>query len=206
MNFQYWQDISFYLNEIDKEKNAFSKAHITPDSLVARRKNIGHLVEQLKSDLEQKISKDHVSLILFAIVAGVDEQMQSFDYNHLKVRWVPLQKDFYSAYTAGEVFFRTIDEILENPTIPPLVHEVFYYILKRGFQGKYRDSKTQLQKYMDLLKDKIPAKVLSQKTPLQEEVAPAKSNFKPWHYYALGALCCGVLYFALYALSNLDRY
>ncbi len=205
MNFRYWQDISFYLSEIDEEKNVFWKSQISPESLDATRKKISHILEQLKGDLDQKINKEYVSLILFAIVAGVDEQMQSFDYNHLKIRWVPLQKDFYSAYTAGEVFFKTIDDILDNPSIPILVHEVFYYILKRGFQGKYRDSKTQLQKYLDLLKQKIPNPVSSAKPVLAEEIAPPKQKFKPWHYYGLAFSLSVTLYFALYFFSNWDR-
>lgn len=205
MNFRHWQDISFYLSEIDKEKNDFRRTHISPESLDATRKKISHILEQLKGELDQKINKDYVSLILFAIVAGVDEEMQSFDYNHLKIRWVPLQKDFYSAYTAGEVFFKSIDDILDNPNIPILVHEVFYYILKRGFQGKYRDSKTQLQKYLDLLKQKIPNIPSPPKPVLTEEIASSKQKLKPWYYYGLATLFSATLYFSLYFLSNWDR-
>lgn len=202
MSFQHWQDISFYLNEIDKEKSLFSRTEITPESLEQTRKKITYVVEQLKGDLELKIHKDAVSLIVFAVVAGVDEQMQSLDYNHLKVRWAPLQKDFYAAYTAGEVFFKTIDDILDNPSIPTLVHEVFYYILKRGFQGKYKDSKTQLQKYLDLLKEKIPV-TSSPPTPIvKDQGIPTKKVVNSWYYYALAILLSGVLYLALYFSSN----
>ncbi len=205
MNFRYWQDISFYLNEIDQEKSAFNKKEISTDSIEATRKKISYLLEQLKVDLEQKIHKDHVSLILFSLVAGVDEQMQSFDYNHLKSRWIPLQKDFYSAYTAGELFFKTIDDILDNPNVPVLVYEVFYYTLKRGFQGKYRDSKTQLQKYLDLLKEKIPVTHSPSNLPPSDRIAPEKSRVKAWHYYGFASLLLVGLYFSLYLLSNWER-
>jgi type IV/VI secretion system ImpK/VasF family protein len=203
MNFQHWQDISFYLNEIDTERNAFGKEEITPDSLENTRKKISYILEQLKGDLEQKMNKDYASLILFALIAGVDEQMQTFNYNHLKVRWNPLQKDFYSAYTAGEIFFKTIDDILDNPNVPSLVYEVFYYILKRGFQGKYKDSKTHLQKYLELLKDKIPIPVPSPQLPLPEAPVPPKRwLFKASHYYGFATIALAILYLALYIVSN----
>ncbi|MBS0615335.1 MAG: DotU family type IV/VI secretion system protein [Verrucomicrobia bacterium] len=203
MNFQHWQDISFYLNEIDQERTLFGKASITPESMENCRKKIANTLEQIKVGLEQKLGKDYASLVLFALVAGVDEQMQAYDYNHLKVRWAPLQKDFYSAYTAGEVFFKTIDDILDNPAIPSLVYEVFYYVLKRGFQGKYRDSKTQLHKYIELLKDKIPVSTSHAKPVVHEQIEPAKTGFKAWHYYGFATLLFGVLYMALYVFSNL---
>lgn len=202
MNYQHWQDISFYLNEIDQERENFGKTAITADLMETTRQKISYFIDQLKTILEQKFNKDHASLMLFAIVAGVDEQMQSYDYNQVKQRWVPLQKDFYSAYTAGEVFFKTIDDILDNLTIPALVYEVFYFILKRGFQGKYRDSKTQLRKYLELLKQKIPTSNPEAKTIVYKEEAPSKPLLRPWHYYALATFLLGVSYGALFLFSN----
>lgn len=206
MSYQLWQDISFYLNEINREKAPFIKELITPDLIETAKSKISLLLDQLKSSLELKLGKEHSSLILFAIVAAVDEEMQGFNYNHLKVRWTPLQKDFYSAYTAGEVFFKTIDEILDNPSVPSMVYEVFYFILKNGFKGKYRDSKTQLTKYADLLRQKIQVISPISKTAEEEETRPAVKPKKlgKWHYYGLAVSALVVASLGLFLFSNME--
>ena len=205
MSYQLWQDISFYLNEIHQEKVAFGKGLITPELIETAKNKISAFLDQLKTSLELKLGKEHSSLILFAIVAAVDEEMQGFNYNHLKVRWTPLQKDFYSAYTAGEVFFKTIDEILDNPTMPSLVYEAFYFMLKSGFKGKYRDSKTQLAKYADLLREKIHIVQHNPKQTPPEVLNPyRKSKMGKWQYYGLALSVLTVTYLGLYVFSNMD--
>jgi type IV/VI secretion system ImpK/VasF family protein len=205
MSYQLWQDISFYLNEINQEKATFGKGNITPELIESTKSRISLLLDQLKTSLELKLGKEHSSLVLFAIVAAVDEEMQGFNYNHLKVRWTPLQKDFYSAYTAGEVFFKTIDEILDSPTIPSMVYEVFYFMLKSGFRGKYRDSKTQLSKYSDLLRQKIQVASPSTKQSAAEEVSLYTSKKrKKWHYYGLAISLLAGCYLGLFVFSNME--
>ena len=206
MSYQLWQDISFYLNEINREKAPFTKGLITPELIESSKSKISLLLDQLKTSLELKLTKEHSSLILFAIVAAVDEEMQGFNYNHLKVRWTPLQKDFYSAYTAGEVFFKTIDEILDNPSIPSMVYEAFYFILKSGFKGKYRDSKTQLTKYSDLLREKIQVISPTLKPAVDEETRPNLQSKKlgKWHYYGLAVSALVVAYLGLFLFSNME--
>jgi len=205
MSYQLWQDISFYLNEINQEKVAFGKGLITPELIEIAKTKISLCLDQLKTSLELKLGKEHSSLILFAIVAAVDEEMQGFNYNHLKVRWTPLQKDFYSAYTAGEVFFKTIDEILDNPNMPSLVYETFYFVLKSGFKGKYRDSKTQLAKYSDLLKEKIQVAQPSVKATVVEEINTyRKSKMGKWQYYGLAFSVLVATYLGLFVFSNME--
>lgn len=187
MNYLYWQEISFFLNDLDKERMTFEKNTITPESMENTRKKMTALVENLKSSLEQRLDKHHSSLIIFAIVAALDEKMQGYDYNTSKVRWAPLQKDFYAAYTAGEIFYKSLDEILDDHNIPNIVYQVYYAMLKRGFQGKYKDSKTQITKYLDMLKDKIPvANVVAKKDVTNISSTKAKpATLKKWHYYGL---------------------
>lgn len=204
MNYQYWQEISFYLDELDKEKASFERNPDTLESMEVTRKAMGHLLENLRTSLEKQLDKHHTSLILFAIVAAIDEKMQSYDYNAFKVRWTPLQKDFYSAYTAGEVFYKSIDEILDDPNTPNIVYQVYYAMLKRGFKGKYQDSKTQISKYMDMLKDKIPVPALPPKAEAQNPAfLQKKRRLKKWHYYALSTSLFLLIFAALFVGSNL---
>lgn len=202
MNYQHWQEISFYLDELDKEKAVYEK-NLTPESMDVVRKAMVALLANLKSSLEKQLDKHHASLILFAIVAAVDEKMQSYDFNVSKVRWAPLQKDFYAAYTAGEVFFKSIDEILEDPNTPNIVYQVYYAMLKRGFQGKYQDSKTQIAKYLDMLKDKIPVSVIATKAETPIFMPQKKRRLKKWHCYSLSACLFMILFGVLFVVSNL---
>jgi type IV/VI secretion system ImpK/VasF family protein len=204
MNYLYWQEISFFLNDLDKERILFEKNTITPESMENTRKKMTTLVENVKSSLEQRLDKHHASLIIFAIVAAVDEKMHGYDYNTSKVRWAPLQKDFYAAYTAGEIFYKSLDEILDSPNIPNIVYQVYYAMLKRGFQGKYKDAKTQIAKYLDMLKDKIPVpNVVAKKEPTKLNVVKAqRSKFKKWHYYAFSASLASL---SLMLLMLIDR-
>lgn len=128
--------------------------------------------------------------------------MQRVDYTHPKVRWNPLQKDFQGSYTGGEVFFNTIDHILDNPKVPPIVFEVFYFMLKRGFQGKYRESKTQLLKYSDLLKEKIPVMAHGDKNSEPMRIQGAQEKVTKGRYYAVAALLFVLTGIVLYLFSS----
>ena len=205
MNYQYWQEISFYLDELDKERALFESSPKNAENMDTARKAMSHHLEHLRISLEKRLDVHYTSLIIFAIIAALDERMQSLDFNSPKARWSPLQKDFYAAYTAGEVFFKSVDEILEDPKTPNIVYQVFYYMLKRGFQGKYQDSKTQIAKYIDILKDKIPVATpqVRSEEPIRDR-AHKKSLLKAWHYYALSGTLVVALYFSLMLLSNLS--
>ncbi len=205
MNYPHWQEISFYLNEVQKEQSAFTSKPITTESMEETRRSIAALIDQLRGALEQKLDKENAALAVFSIVALVDEEMQGYDYNKIQARWAPLQKDFYGAYTAGEVFFEKTNKILDDPSVPSIVYEIFYFVLKKGFKGKYRDSKTQLYKYMQLLKDKIPVV-----HPKVDEIElsppyPKPEKHKKWKYYGWAFSAFALIYVALYIYSNFDR-
>ncbi len=199
MNYLYWQEISFFLNDLDKERLAFEKSTINPDSIENCRTKMTNLVEVLKSSLEQRLDKYHASLIIFPIVAAIDEKMQGYDFNASKIKWAPLQKDFYAAYNAGEIFFKSLDEILDEPNIPNIVYQVYYTMLKRGFQGKYKDSKTQISKYLDMLKDKIPVPNTVEKKVFTNLPVSKKPALKKWRWYGL-SLTLAVVSFGILTL------
>lgn len=204
MNCQYWPEISFCLNEIEDEKFLLSKNVMNLDTITNTRENINRQLEQLKVSLEQSLDKNFASLVLFSIVAFVDEEMHRQVLETKQGNWIPLQKDFYGAYNAGELFYETIDKIIDDPQVPSIVPMVFYFILKKGFQGKYRDSKAHINKYIEILKDKIPTESpeKSQKTNPYANLN-TKKKIKWWHYY-VGALGFSfALLVALYISSSM---
>lgn len=187
MNYLYWQEISFFLNALDKEKVAFEKGSMNAEGMENSRTRMMNTLESLKSGLEQRLDKYQASLVLFPIIAATDEKMQAYDYNSTKYKWPTLQKDFFASNIGGEIFFKSLDDILDDPNIPNIIFQVYYAMLKRGFLGKYKDSKTQIAKYLDMLKDKIPVFV-----PAKKKVVTQLSNdlqkkvwIKKWHCYGL---------------------
>lgn len=200
MTSQFWPEISTCLNEVDKEKVALSKKAINLDSLTSARDNINRILDQLRISLEQSLDKQYASQVLFAIVAYLDEQIHTHLLEKGVGNWVPLQKDFYGAYNAGNLFYDTIDKLVEDHQVPEVVYRVFYFILKKGFVGKYRDSKTHIAKYMEILKDKISVNA-NHESFKDTVINPLymKKKIKPWHYYAgagaVSLLLLGLLYF-----------
>lgn len=206
MNYQYWQEISFFLNDLDKEKMAFEKSAMNSESMENTRAKMVNLIEVMKTSLEQRMDKYHASLIIFPVVAAIDEKMQGYDFNSTKAKWAPLQKDFYAAYNAGEIFFKSLDEILDDPNIPNIVFQVYYAMLKRGFQGKYKDSKTQISKYLEMLKDKIPVANLAEKKALSQNSSSSirKTWLKKWHCYGLSFALLIATFTFLHILGKLQ--
>ncbi len=205
MSCQFWPEISICLNEFEDEKYQLFKGALSLDAITKSRENLNHQLERLQLSLEQSLEKNHASLVLFALVAYIDEQMQAQILKQKQGNWVPLQKDFYGAYNAGDLFYETVDKLIDDPKTPPIVLKVFYFILKRGFLGRYSDSKTHINKYLDILKEKIPVT----STHINKEGTSGfsrekeKGRFKKWHYYA-GVGCVSLLLIiVLYITSSL---
>ena len=203
MNCQFWPEISFCLNEVEKEKQLLTKKTLNLDLIIGARKTINEQLEQLRLSLEQTLNKQHASLALFPIVAYFDEEMQRHILKTGQGNWDPLQKDFYGAYNAGDLYFETVDKIIEDPQTPSIIFRVFYFILKKGFQGKYRDSKTHLHKYLEILREKIPVEPPVQKKE-SDTLLPFqnKKKIKPWHYYAGAGAASIAFLVTLYATTS----
>ncbi len=204
MKTQFWTETSVCLDEVEKEKKRLKRDSIDLDTLSSVRENINHRLEILRLGYEQSLEKQYASLALFAVVAFIDEDIQRHLLNMNQGNWDPLQKDFYGAYNAGELFYETIDKTIDDVQVPSIVLEVFYFILKKGFLGKYRDSKTHITKYLDILKGKIevvsPEQIGSQGS---KEVEITKRRFKKWHYYTGAVALSFCLLVTLYIASSL---
>lgn len=202
MNFQFWPEISICLNEVEKEKLALSKKAINLDVISSMRDNINRVIDQTRVSFEQVLDKQYASQVLFAIVAYFDEQIQAQLLERGQANWVPLQKDFYGAYNAGTLFYDMIDRIVDDKQVPEVVFEVFYFVLKKGFLGKYRDSRTHINKYMEILKEKISVEIPdSSPIEINTSLYQNKVRIKPRHYYAAaGGL--SILTLALFYISS----
>lgn len=184
MNCPFWPEISTCLSDVEREKLSLTKKAINLDVITSARENMNRYIDQLRLSLEQTLDKLYASHIVFALVAYFDEEIQRYLLEKGQGNWVPLQKDFYGAYNAGNLFYETIDKIIEDSQTPEIVFRVFYFILKKGFLGKYRDSKTHINKYLDILRGKITIEnPAHEQKEIKSSALPIKRKIKPWHYY-----------------------
>jgi type VI secretion system protein ImpK len=74
----------------------------------------------------------------FALVAFLDEAVTSVSFAEKEV-WIsnPLQSELFGLNSAGEDFFRRLDELRRRPQENIPVLEVYYLCLVLGFKGKY---------------------------------------------------------------------
>jgi type VI protein secretion system component VasF len=205
MNYQYWQEISSSLSDLEKERAVFEKSDMNAETLENARSKMAHIIEGLKSSFEQRMEKYHASLIIFPIIATIDEKMHGYDLHNVKIKWTPLQKDFYASYNAGEIFFKNLDEILDSTTIPNIIYQVNYTMLKMGFQGKYRESKIQINKYLEMLKDKIPTPHNVEKKTSSPPLRPLdkRSWLKKWHCYGISMALVAGTYMILTLIARI---
>lgn len=204
MSCSFWPEISTCLSEIEKEKQSLTKKAMNLDVITSARENMNRQIEQLRLSLEQALDKLYASHIVFALIAYFDEEIQRHLLEKGQGNWVPLQKDFYGAYNAGTLYYETIDKIIDDPQVPEIVYRVFYFILKKGFLGKYRDSRTHINKYMEILKGKFSVEHLLQPP---KELAPyplkLKNKLQRWHYYTGAAVASLFLFMILYLTTSL---
>lgn len=202
MNCPFWPEISTCLSDVEREKLSLTKKAINLDVITSARENMNRYIDQLRLSLEQTLDKLYASHIVFSLVAYFDEEIQRYLLEKGQGNWVPLQKDFYGAYNAGNLFYETIDKIIEDSQTPEIVFRVFYFILKKGFLGKYRDSKTHINKYLDILRGKITIEnPAHEQKEIKSGALPIKRKIKPWHYYA-GACAASLAVFTVLYLAT----
>ncbi|MDX8431349.1 MAG: DotU family type IV/VI secretion system protein [Candidatus Algichlamydia australiensis] len=204
MSSQYWPKISSCLEEIETERELIDHQEVQQEQVEMLKTKATKILESLKNFLHKNLNPSQSLLIEFALTSYINEQMQSFAHRQIKnnISWPPLQHTL-GTHKAGEVFFKKCDSILEDRQTPLIVYEVYYFIIKRGFKGQYKDTQLQIDKYLDLLQERIGnAKIELKKS---EELSPQKpQKFKPKHYYAAAAALSFLFLLILFAQSTLN--
>ncbi len=74
----------------------------------------------------------------FALVAFLDEAVTGLSFQEKEV-WManPLQSELFGLNSAGEEFFRKLDDLRRRPQEHIQILEVYYLCLVLGFKGKY---------------------------------------------------------------------
>ena len=101
---------------------------------------------------------ESVRLAVYAFVAFLDESVLASS-GPAFTGWSrqPLQEEVFGDHTAGETFFRNVDELLARGGDAQTadVLEVYQLCLLMGFHGRYRDDPVQLERYRDAIARRI---------------------------------------------------
>ena len=188
-----------------EQKNLSS---VGKDELIDIRADIRKQLDLLRVKLLEQLSERDCYLAIFPIVALFDEMIQVRVLKEEGIlSWPPLQQELFQIDDAGEVFFETLDDMLRKPQTLPFCHEVFYFCLSYGFQGKHIDNPARINEYMEKLREKIPVDRMKGPTA-QPDVKSRSLLRRPmsflWNYAAVAAILTAV-FFLLYGSFNYWR-
>ena len=140
---------------------------------------------------------------LFPLVAHVDEIMQLADGAGPRPAWAPLQKELFGVTNAGDLFFESLDELLEASATPRFALELYLFCLQLGFQGRHAGSPGQLERY----RRRIAARICGPLPAREPAPEPARPEPPPGRRaallpYAAAALLLVASYLGLVAISR----
>jgi len=128
----------------------------TTDDIVRIRAELRMQLDLLRATLSEQYSERDVYLLLFPIVAHIDELIQTNFLRLMQTRWPLLQKELFEIENAGEVFYEIIDDILLKPQTSVFIYEIYYFCLSYGFRGRYEGNPVKVGEYMKKLQSRLP--------------------------------------------------
>lgn len=170
------------------------------EDLVRIRSEIRIQLDFLRASLAEQYAERDSYLILFPIVAQIDELIQTNFLTTMQTDWPLLQKELFQIDNAGESFYNILDDILLKPQTPLFVYEVYYFCLKYGFRGRYKDHPVKIKEYLK----KLQSRLTEDEQPIASETAEEMGRIRQfgspiWNYLiAAGALVVVYLIFRVF--------
>ena len=130
-------------------------ASLAAGDLVSIRSELRTQLDFLKATLSEQYSERDTYLILFPVVAQMDEVVLGQFLGRVHSGWPSLQKELFQIDNAGEVFFEILDDILLKPQTSLFIFEVYYFCLNYGFRGRHQDNPVKIKTYMKKLSAKL---------------------------------------------------
>ncbi len=158
-------------------------------------------------------SAEDARLASFAVVAFLDESVLNLQIP-VFAGWPrkPLQEEMFGGHVAGEIFFQSLQRLLERSESAQLadVLEVFHLCVLLGYRGKYGSGgQAELKSLMDAVAQKI-RRIRGDTGVLSPDWAPpsgvvsaaaADPWFRPLWIAASACLVLALLLFAVFRLS-----
>ncbi len=194
----------------DEEKDGKEPNQPKPDrldipaeeDLVQIRSELRTKLDFLKAALEEQYSERDTYLILFPIVAQLDELIQTNFLEAMQTSWPLLQKELFQIDNAGEVFYEILDDILLKPQTPLFVYEVYYFCLDYGFRGRHESNPVKLTEYIKKLKTKLQQEKLTIFPQEVEEMGRIGNFGSPYRNYLIVAGGLVIVYLVLLVLGR----
>jgi type VI secretion system protein ImpK len=191
-------------------------------AIVRLRSNRQHVTdaETFRAQMRQLLAKaeqdgrargyagEDTRLASFAVVAFLDESVLNLQ-NPVFAGWPrkPMQEELFGGHVAGEIFFQSVQRLLERSESAQLadVLEVFYLCVLLGYRGKYgAGGQAELKSQMDAAAQKIrrirkdPGTLAPDWAPPPGGISVETSDrwFRP---ILIGAVACVVLTLVLFA-------
>ncbi len=188
-------------DHIDKKYDGDSSREVT-EELIKARSEIRTQLDFLKATLSEDLKERDTYLVLFPVVAHIDEMIQTKYLTKMDSSWPLLQRELFQVENAGEMFFEILDDILIKPATLPFVFEVYYFCISYGFRGKYDQDPVRINHYLKSLKSRIsPEEPVSDSAPNHDDEHLQLLN-SPMLYYLMsfGTVCVVVL--SLYIIAE----
>lgn len=162
----------------------------------------------LKQELDGRVSERESYLMLFAPVVYLDELVRTSFPQADHATWPLLQKELFDTDRGGELFYRSVDEILEQK-LAPVVYQVYHFSLGLGFRGQYAHDPERRTQTLARLRDRLAAlQPPALDVDLSREQPPSLSlarlprvRSRAWPWAAAAALVVA-LYLGLSAMAD----
>jgi len=159
----------------------------TSDDIVQIRAELRTKLDFLRATLEDQYSERDTYLVLFPIVAQIDELIQTNFLRAMQTSWPLLQKELFQIDNAGEVFYEILDDILLKPQTPIFIYEVYYFCLRYGFRGRYESDPVKVTGYLKKLQARLKQEALPIPHAETEEMGRIRPFGSPyWNYLVTG--------------------
>jgi type IV/VI secretion system ImpK/VasF family protein len=169
------------------------------DDIVHIRAELRTHLDFLKAVLGEQYSERDTYIILFAIVAQIDELIQTNFLRTMNMNWPLLQKELFQIDNAGEVYYEILDDILQKPQTHTFIYEVYYFCLRYGFRGRYENNPVKITEYLKKLQAKLKQEDIVISPVEAEDVGHIKQFSSPyWSYLIMaGILVAAYLFFVI---------
>jgi type IV/VI secretion system ImpK/VasF family protein len=173
------------------------------DDIVRIRAELRNQLDYLRTVLAEQYSERDTYIILFAVVAQIDELIQVNFLRTMNLIWPLLQKELFQIDNAGDVFYEILDDILQKPQTHTFIYEVYYFCMRYGFRGRYESNPVKFTEYLRKLQAKLKQNELPIAPPPAEAMGRLRQFGPKYRPYLIAA---GVVVFAYALFLVLGRY
>lgn len=183
------------------EENQPQKEYSIED-MIELRADLRNQLDFLKVALSDVHNERDTYMILFPIVAQIDEIIQNNILSPVDVSWPLLQKELFQVENAGEVFYEILEDVLNKPQTPTSIYEVYYFCLRYGFRGRYENNPVKIVDYINRLREKLEVHG-GKDIPLEaESTGQIKKIIRPYWYYLIAAGVFFLVFLMLFLVAG----